>query len=104
MLLKKNRFGGEFLACEKYPKCKTARSLETDIPCANSNCTGKLVPRMTKRGLRFYGCSRYPECNFLLWGKPVQQPCPECQSPLADGEDQQTGGYVPGLPQERMRV
>jgi DNA topoisomerase-1 len=37
---------------------------------------------MTKRGLRFYGCSRYPECNFLLWGKPVPQPCPECQSPL----------------------
>ena len=82
MILKKNRFGGEFLACEKYPKCKTARSLETDIPCANPNCTGKLVPRMTKRGLRFYGCSRYPDCNFLLWGKPVQQPCPECQSPL----------------------
>ena len=82
MLLKKNRFGGEFLACEKYPKCKTAKSLETDIPCAHPNCTGKLVPRMTKRGLRFYGCSRYPECNFLLWGKPVQQTCPECQSPL----------------------
>ena len=101
MLLKKNRFGGEFLACEKYPKCKTARSLETDIPCANPNCTGKLVPRMTKRGLRFYGCSRYPECNFLLWGKPVQQPCPECQSPLlVEKTSKREGTYLACMKKE----
>ena len=82
MILKKNRYGGEFLACEKYPQCKTARSLETDISCPNPGCSGKLVARVTKKGMRFYGCSRYPECNFLLWGKPVKQTCPQCQSPL----------------------
>ncbi|MBI5586601.1 MAG: type I DNA topoisomerase [Deltaproteobacteria bacterium] len=82
MILKKNRFGGQFLACEKYPKCKTARALETDMPCPQTGCTGNLVSRVTKKGLRFYGCSRYPECSFLLWGKPVKQTCPQCQSPL----------------------
>ena len=82
MILKKNRYGGQFLACEKYPQCKTARALETDMPCPQPGCTGNLVSRVTKKGLRFHGCSRYPECNFLLWGKPVKQTCPQCQSPL----------------------
>jgi DNA topoisomerase-1 len=82
MILKKNRYGSHFLACEKYPQCKTAKALETDLPCPEPGCGGNLVSRATKKGLRFHGCSRYPECKFLLWGKPVKQTCPQCQSPL----------------------
>ena len=37
--------------------------------------------RRSKRGKTFYGCSRYPDCNFVSWAKPIPQKCPECGSP-----------------------
>jgi DNA topoisomerase-1 len=42
---------------------------------------GEVVERRSKRGKTFYGCSRYPECNFVTWAKPVAEKCPECGSP-----------------------
>jgi DNA topoisomerase-1 len=101
MILKKNRFGNQFLACEKYPKCKTAKALETDMACPQPGCTGNLVSRVTKKGLRFHGCSRYPECNFLLWGKPVKQTCPQCQSPLmVEKSSKKEGTYLACIKKE----
>jgi len=29
----------------------------------------------------FYGCAKYPECDFVLWNKPVPEQCPQCGSP-----------------------
>jgi DNA topoisomerase-1 len=43
---------------------------------------GQLVQRRTKRGRLFYGCNRYPDCQYTLWSKPVPMPCPECQAPF----------------------
>ena len=83
MVVKKNRFGGTFLACEKYPKCKGALPVTTEFPCPNPGCTGMLVSRVArKKGLKFFGCSRYPECKFMVWGKPVKEPCPKCGAPF----------------------
>lgn len=83
MVVKKNRFGGTFLACEKYPKCKGALPVTTEFPCPNPGCTGMLVSRVArKKGLKFFGCSRFPECKFMIWGNPVKEPCPKCGAPF----------------------
>jgi DNA topoisomerase-1 len=83
MVVKKNRFGGSFLACAKYPKCKTALPVTTEFPCPNPGCEGMLVSRVAKKkGLKFFGCSRFPECKFMIWGKPVKATCPQCQTPF----------------------
>jgi DNA topoisomerase-1 len=39
------------------------------------------VERRSKRGKTFFGCNRYPECDFVAWGKPIAEKCPECASP-----------------------
>ncbi|MEW6185466.1 MAG: topoisomerase DNA-binding C4 zinc finger domain-containing protein, partial [Thermodesulfobacteriota bacterium] len=83
MVLKKNRYGGTFLACEKYPKCKGALPVSTEFPCPAPGCDGMLVSRVArKKGLKFYGCSRYPQCRVMIWGKPVKESCPQCQAPI----------------------
>jgi DNA topoisomerase-1 len=88
MVQKQGRFG-PFLACSAYPDCKNTRSLtganraepeKTGVTCPEKNCGGDLVSRRSKRGKVFYGCSRYPDCTFALWDKPVPQPCPECDA------------------------
>lgn len=75
MVFKRGRFG-EFLACSRYPECKTTKSIGLGVKCPE--CGGDLVARRTKRGKTFYGCSNYPKCKFALWDKPIPGPCPQC--------------------------
>ena len=37
-----------------------------------------MMERRSRRGTIFYGCNRYPECDFVAWDKPIQEPCPAC--------------------------
>jgi DNA topoisomerase I len=76
MLVKQGRFG-KFLACIKYPECKGTKSFTTGVPCPECK-EGELSERRTKRGKLFYSCSRYPDCKFAIWNKPVKRTCPEC--------------------------
>ncbi len=43
---------------------------------------GVLVPRTVRkgrmRGRTFFSCSRYPDCKFATWDKPLPKPCPRC--------------------------
>jgi DNA topoisomerase I len=81
MVVRKGRYG-EFLACSAYPTCKVAKPMSLGIACPTPGCTGQLVQRRTKRGRIFFGCNRYPDCQYTLWSKPVPIPCPECQAPF----------------------
>jgi DNA topoisomerase-1 len=81
MVVRKGRYG-EFLACSSYPTCKVAKPMRLGIACPTEGCTGDLVQRRTKRGRIFYGCNRYPDCQYTLWSKPVPVPCPNCQAPF----------------------
>jgi DNA topoisomerase I len=81
MVVRKGRYG-EFLACSAYPTCKVAKPMGLGVACPTAGCTGELVQRRTKRGRLFYGCNRYPDCQYTLWSKPVPMPCPECQAPF----------------------
>ena len=78
LVLKHGRFG-EFTACGNYPTCKYVKQKTIGVPCPN--CTeGEIVERRSKRGKTFFGCNRYPECDFVAWGKPILEKCPECGS------------------------
>ncbi|HEY3011341.1 MAG TPA: type I DNA topoisomerase [Gemmatimonadales bacterium] len=76
MVIKTGRFG-EFLACTTYPKCKGTRSISMGLKCPKCP-TGDLTERRTKRGKSFWGCLRYPECDFSTWNRPVPETCPAC--------------------------
>ncbi|MDH3358247.1 MAG: type I DNA topoisomerase [Desulfobacteraceae bacterium] len=84
MLIKDGRYG-TFFACSGYPDCKTTLSTnsigsgeKTGVDCPEQDCNGELVQRSSKRGKIFYGCSRFPDCTFATWDKPVAKECPEC--------------------------
>jgi len=81
MLIKSGRFG-KFMACERYPECKTTRSIPLDFTCPKPECGGKLVMRRSRKGRVFYGCNKYPTCTFVTWNAPVKEPCPKCGSPF----------------------
>ncbi|MBI5420922.1 MAG: type I DNA topoisomerase [Parcubacteria group bacterium] len=76
MIIRRSRFG-RFMACSGFPDCKNAKSLKEEnpevdvaaLPCPK--CTeGKVIPRRTKKKRIFYGCSRYPDCDYATWTKP----------------------------------
>jgi DNA topoisomerase-1 len=79
LVLKTGRFG-EFTACSNYPTCKYVKQKTIGVKCPECN-EGEVVERRSKRGKTFYGCNRWPECNFVAWGKPVPEKCPQCGSP-----------------------
>lgn len=81
MVIKSGRFG-KFLACPGYPECKNTKPLVHDLPGACPNCGSKLVQRNTKKRKKFYGCSGYPNCNFMTWDEPTEEKCPKCSKTL----------------------
>ncbi len=89
-MVQRNGKFGPFLACSAYPKCKHTVSLQqqegngrdTGVDCPQAGCDGRLVQRTSKRGKTFYGCTRYPECTFAIWDRPVARPCPQCSAPF----------------------
>ena len=70
MLVVKYGPHGKFLACPGFPECRFTKPYveKTQIPCPN--CGRELIIRRTKRGKRYYGCSGYPECEYMSWQAP----------------------------------
>lgn len=81
MVIKTGRFG-RFLACTKYPECKNTKSIPVGVDCPEENCGGHLTEKRTRTGKMFYGCSRYPDCKYAVWTRPVPEKCPDCGFPL----------------------
>ena len=79
LVVKYGRYG-EFTACSNYPACKYVKQKTIGVKCPECS-EGEIAERRSKRGKTFYGCTRWPECNFVAWGKPVAEKCPECGSP-----------------------
>jgi len=83
MVIKLGRYG-KFIACPGFPECRNAKPLliKLGIPCPE--CEADIVERRTKKRRVFFGCSRYPECEWTSWARPLAQPCPECGSLLVE--------------------
>lgn len=77
MVVKVGRYG-KFIACPGYPECKNIKKFvqETGVKCPK--CGGNVIVRKTKKGRIFYGCSNYPDCDFVSWNEPVNEKCPLC--------------------------
>ncbi|MCL2295229.1 MAG: type I DNA topoisomerase [Spirochaetes bacterium] len=78
MMKKLGRFG-YFLACSGFPDCKNTKSIPL-ADCPKSGCNGKIVAKKKQggKGKEFYGCSNYPECDFISHVKPSSKKCSEC--------------------------
>jgi DNA topoisomerase-1 len=77
-LLQRDGQYGEFIACSGYPKCKYVKQDLLDVPCPK--CGGEIAVRKNRRGDIFYGCTRYPKCDFTSNQKLVSETCPKCES------------------------
>ncbi|MFA1818582.1 type I DNA topoisomerase [Virgibacillus oceani] len=84
MVYKMGRYG-KFLACSNFPECRNTKPILKEIGVKCPNCKeGNVVERKSKKNRKFYGCDRYPECEFVSWDKPVSRPCPKCDSLLVE--------------------
>ena len=77
MVYKFGRFG-RFLACPNFPECRNTKAIQVEIAAPCPVCGGKLLEKTSRKGRKFYGCERYPECEFVSWEMPVEQKCPKC--------------------------
>ena len=82
MVIKTGRYG-KFLACPGYPECKNIKGIDekTGVKCPKCS-DGEIVKRRTKRGRLFWGCNKYPDCDFVTWNEPTDKTCPKCNDPL----------------------
>lgn len=92
MVYKMGRFG-RFLACPNFPACRNTKAIveKIDVPCPK--CGAALIKRKSKRGKVFYGCERYPECDFVSWDRPTKEKCPKCGGMMVHKMGQ-NGGYT----------
>ena len=79
MVIRRGRFG-EFLACSRYPDCKTTSAISLGVACPRPGCGGYLTEKRSRRGKTFFGCSNYSKtkCDFVSWDRPLAKPCPQC--------------------------
>jgi len=79
MVYKMSRYG-RFLACPNFPACRHTLALPNNIGVPCPKCGGELLERISRKGRKFYGCEKYPECDFVSWDRPVKDRCPVCGS------------------------
>jgi len=91
-LLLRNGQYGEFISCSGYPKCKYIKQELLDVPCPK--CGSEIAVRKTKRGDTFYGCVKYPKCDFASNLKLVNQACPKGDSPYLLEVTNEKGTYL----------
>ena len=77
MVVKQGRFG-KFLACPGFPECRNAKPLLRDTGVLCPKCGGRIVERKSRRGRAFFGCDRYPECDYTTWDEPQTETCKTC--------------------------
>lgn len=82
LVYKMGRFG-KFLACSGFPECRNTKPIIKEIGVTCPKCKeGHVVERRSKKGRIFFGCDRYPACDFVSWDRPVERPCPDCGAML----------------------
>ena len=71
---------GRFLACPGFPECRNTKPYFEKIGVACPKCGKDIVMKKTKKGRKYYGCIDNPECDFMVWQRPVNDKCPRCGS------------------------
>jgi DNA topoisomerase I len=93
MIKKLGRYGF-FIACSGFPECMNTKPVPL-ADCPIPGCDGKIVARKKQggRGKEFYGCTNYPECDFITHFKPTATNCPKCGRFLVQKSDKKRGDY-----------
>ncbi|MCC6622673.1 MAG: type I DNA topoisomerase [Deltaproteobacteria bacterium] len=76
---KRGKFG-RFIGCTNYPECRFTRAISTGVTCPQCK-EGILQEKQSKKGKLFYGCNRFPTCDYASWDRPINKACPTCQNP-----------------------
>ncbi len=85
MTVKNGRFG-KYLQCGSCSNTKSIVEKAGVCPVCH-----KPTQKMTsKSGKAFYGCSGYPDCNFMSWDMPIDETCPKCGKYLVLAKDGKT--------------
>ncbi len=98
MIVKSGKFG-KFLACSDYPNCKFTQAITLGIRCPTCP-DGEIAQKRSKYGRFFYSCNQWPKCNFALWDKPLENPCPQCKFPLLTEKITKKAGLMHKCPQK----
>jgi DNA topoisomerase-1 len=84
MVFKMGRYG-KFMACSNFPDCRNTKPIVKEIGVTCPNCKeGQIIERKSKKKRLFYGCTQYPECEFISWDKPLPRECPKCEGLLVE--------------------
>jgi len=84
MVFKMGRYG-KFMACSNFPDCRNTKAIVKEIGVKCPKCNeGNIIERKSKKKRIFYGCDRFPECEFLSWDKPLPRKCPKCEALLVE--------------------
>lgn len=84
MVFKMGRYG-KFMACSNFPDCRNTKPIVKEIGVTCPKCKeGNIIERKSKKKRLFYGCDRFPECDFISWDKPIPRSCPKCEGPLVE--------------------
>ena len=81
MVIKFGKYG-KFLACPGFPECENTKQLVTEADGNCPRCGGKMLLKKSKKGRSFYGCEKFPDCNFMTWNVPSKEICPDCGKTL----------------------
>ena len=81
MVIKSGRYG-KFLACPGYPECKNTKRIVEETGAVCPKCGGSIVAKKSKNNRKFFGCSNYPQCDFVTWSEPTKELCPKCGKTL----------------------
>ena len=100
MVYKMSRYG-KFLACPNFPACRHTLALPKSIGVPCPQCGAQLLERISRKGRKFYGCERYPECDFVSWDRPVNDKCPVCGSRMVL-EARREGHALPRVRQRNL--
>lgn len=69
---------GRFLACPGFPECRNTKPYFEKIGVECPRCGKDIVLKKTKKGRKYYGCIDNPECDFMVWQRPVNEKCDRC--------------------------
>jgi DNA topoisomerase-1 len=82
MIIKHGRFG-KFLACSGFPDCKNTKTIKKADDKIGMKCPkcldGEVIRKFTRKKRMFFGCSKYPACDFASWKKPEGAPEEDAQ-------------------------
>ncbi len=88
---------GRFIGCSDFPKCRYTEQIlnKTGVVCSHGG--GEIIERKTRRGRTFYGCSRYPDCEWRSWQKPIPDSEKSCDGIMVETKDGNKDCTICGL-------